>query len=86
MAALEKFLDNGNGIAICRAYTSAGWFHDVAIRAEYLLFPRGKTKFVRPDGSIGKAPGAGVVLLGMGEKARVAMHRSGLGWFVDNRS
>ena len=27
-------------------------------RAELLLFPRGKTKFVRPDGSIGKAPGA----------------------------
>lgn len=81
---LEKFLSNGNGIAICRAYTSAGWFHEVAIRSECFLFPRGKTQFVRPDGSIGKSPGAGVVLLGMGKKAEKQLRESGLGWFVRN--
>lgn len=63
---LRRFLQHANGIAIVRAYTSAGWFHDLAIQAETIVFPRGKTKFVRPDGSIGKAPGHGVVLLGMG--------------------
>ena len=37
---LERFLDHGDGIAIVRAYTSAGWFHDFAVRAETMLFPR----------------------------------------------
>lgn len=76
---LRKFLENGNGIAIVRAYTSAAWFHDWAVKADCMLFPRGKTKFVRPDGSIGKAPGHGVVLLGMGQRAVSALERSSLG-------
>lgn len=79
---LEKFLIHGDGIAIVRAYTSAGWFHQYATRAHAMLFPNGKTKFIRPDGSIGKSPGHGVVLLGMGERAIAAMKRSGLGLFV----
>jgi hypothetical protein len=78
---LEKFLDHANGIAVVRAYTSSGWFHQhVVPRAELLLFPRGKTKFIRPDGSIGKAPGHGVVLIGMGEVACTALRKSGLGF------
>jgi hypothetical protein len=78
---LVKFLDHGNGICIVRAYTSAGWFHQhVVPRAELLCFPRGKTKFIRPDGSIGKAPGHGVVLIGMGAVACDALRRSGLGF------
>jgi len=80
---LIKFLDHGNGIAIVRAYTSSGWFHRYVLpRAQLLLFPRGKTKFVRPwpDNSIGTAPGHGVVLIGMGEVACAALLRSGLGF------
>lgn len=79
---LRKFLDHGNGIAIVRAYTSSSWFHEWAIRAETMLFPRGKTKFIKPDGSIGKAPGHGVVLLGMGGVSNAALEASGLGLFV----
>ena len=80
---LAKFLDHANGIAIVRAYTSSAWFHDyIKPRAETLLFPRGKTKFIRPDGSIGKSPGHGVVLIGMGETCNRALERSGLGLFV----
>lgn len=52
---------------------------------KYMLFPNGKTKFVRPDNSIGKSPGSGVVLLGMGKDMGRAMKMSGIGWFVDNR-
>lgn len=38
---------------------------------------------VRPtDGCVGKAPGHGVVLLGMGEIANAALERCGLGLFV----
>ena len=77
---LVKFLDHGNGIAIVRAYTSSDWFHEhVVPRAELLCLPRGKTKFHRPDGTIGTAPGHGVVLIGMGEVACTALRRSGLG-------
>ena len=83
---LEKFLAHGNGIAVVRAYTSSSWWHDYAVRAEAMLFPRGKTKFIRPDGSVGRAPGHGIVLLGMGAVANAALARSGLGWFVPNNS
>ena len=76
---LQKFLSHGSGIAVVRAYTSSAWFHEYATKAHVMLFPRGKTKFIRPDGSIGKAPGHGVVLLGMGDKATAALERSGLG-------
>lgn len=80
---LVKFLDHGNGVVVVRAYTSSAWFHDhVAPRAELLLFPRGKTKFVRPDGSIGGSPGHGVVLIGMGPIATQALIKSGLGLWV----
>jgi hypothetical protein len=47
-----------------------------------MLFPRGKTKFIRPDGSIGQSPGHGVVLLGMGNVAGGALHECGLGFCV----
>jgi hypothetical protein len=79
---LRKFFDHGNGIALVAARTSAGWFHEWAVRADTMLFPRGKTKFVRPDGSVGKSPGTGVVLLGKGLEANLALARCGLGFFV----
>lgn len=79
---LRKFLDHGNGVAIVRAYTSSAWFHEWAVRAQAMLFPKGKTKFIRPDGSVGVAPGHGVVLLGMGGTATLALANSGLGFFV----
>lgn len=79
---LRRFLDHGNGVAVVRAYTSADRFHAWAIRADTMLFPKGKTKFIRPDGSVGGSPGHGIVLLGMGEGANAALRRSGLGLFV----
>ena len=47
--------------------------------APLFCFPNGKTKFIRPNGSVGKEPGTGVVLLGMGDVACAALRRSGLG-------
>ncbi len=83
---LKKFFAHGNGILICRAYTSADWFHDhVVPHAQTLLFPRGKTKFIRPDGSIGTAPGHGIVLVGMGAPANNALLRSELGLCIPLR-
>lgn len=77
---LRKFIVHGDGIGIVRAYTSSAWFQEWVPRAHAALFPRGKTKFVRPDGTIGKAPGHGVVLLAMGQVCVTALRNSGLGW------
>jgi hypothetical protein len=84
---LRRFFEHADGIASVAARTSADWFHEVVVpNAQTLLFPKGKTKFVRPeDGSIGKEPGTGVVLIGMGEAANAALERSGLGFFVHLR-
>ena len=80
---LKKFFDHGNGIAIVRAYTSSAWFHDYATQADAMFFPKGKTKFIRPDGSIGKAPGHGVVLLAAGDRAVETLSRAkAFGLFV----
>ncbi len=79
---LRKFLAHGDGIAIVRAYTSSAWFQQWAVKAQTMCFPRGKTKFIRPDGSVGRAPGHGIVLLGMGAVANKALKQSGLGFFV----
>lgn len=77
---VEKFYKHGNGIAIARAYTSSAWFQDWVPLFDAALFPRGKTKFIRPDGSPGKAPSHGIVLLAAGEVAEAALRCSGLGW------
>jgi DNA N-6-adenine-methyltransferase (Dam) len=78
---LRKFFAHSDGIALCAARTSADWFHDVVVpNVQVLCFPNGKTKFYRPDGSIGKEPGTGIVLIGMGRVANDALLRSGLGF------
>jgi hypothetical protein len=76
---LEKFIQHDQGVLVCRAYTSAAWWHDFIPRADGILFPRGKTKFQRPDGSIGGSPGHGITLVGMGATACRALRDSGLG-------
>ena len=76
---LKKFLVHGNGIAIVRAYTSSAWFHEYAAKADRVLFPRGKTKFIKPSGEIGKSPGHGVAILSIGSVCNEALEKSGLG-------
>lgn len=83
---LERFLHHGRGVAIVRAYTSSSWWHDLMPRADGILFPRGKTKFIRPDGSVGRSPGHGIVLVGMGDVACQALIRSKLGMFWNVRA
>lgn len=80
---LRKLLAHGNGIGLVAARTSADWFHECAPRFDAMLFPLGKTKFIRPDGSRGEQPGTGIVLLGIGPRAVAALRRSGLGICVD---
>jgi hypothetical protein len=79
---LERFFDHGCGIALVSARTSAAWFHDHAPQADALLFPKGKTKFLRPDGTLGPSPWSGVVLMACGEASRQALKQSGLGLYL----
>jgi DNA N-6-adenine-methyltransferase (Dam) len=83
---MRRFFAHANGIMIVRAYTSSGWWHSEMHKAETILFPQGKTKFIRSDGSVGRAPGHGVVLVGMGRVACKALLASGLGMIWDRRS
>jgi hypothetical protein len=84
---LRKFFAHGNGIALVAAYTSCDWFHNLVVpHAQTLVFPRGKTKFLRAsDGSLGKEPSTGSVLIGMGSVANAALRRCELGLFVHIR-
>jgi hypothetical protein len=81
---LHKFFEHGSGIALVTSLTSSDWFHGVLVPgviavSGLLCFPKGKTKFLRPDGSIGKEPGNGIVLIGIGGEANTALLRSQLG-------
>lgn len=80
---LEKFIYHNHGIGLCRAYTSAKWFQDLMPKMDCLLFPRGKTKFVKPNGEVGKSPGSGIVLFSLGEKGNMALRNSHLGMFFE---
>jgi DNA N-6-adenine-methyltransferase (Dam) len=83
---MRKFFAHANGVMIVRSYTSSGWWHAEMWKAEMILFPRGKTRFVRADGTIGMQPGHGIVLVGAGKVACRALLASGLGMVWDRRS
>lgn len=96
---LLRFLDHADGIAVVRSYTSSDWWHEHMHRAEVLLWPKGKTQFLPDEATLARlqaaaaakgkvwrnAPGHGVVLIGMGEKACAALARSKLGMVWDRR-
>ena len=73
---LDRFFAHGNGIALTPDRTSAPWWQDAAQRADAILLTRGKIKFERPDGSIGKSPGSGVTLWAAGPRAVSALSRA----------
>lgn len=74
---LDKFFAHGNGIALTPDRTSAPWWQDAARRSDMMLFTRGKVKFIRPDGTVGGSPGAGVTLWAAGARAKQALLRAG---------
>lgn len=79
---MDKFFSHGNGIALTPDRTSAPWWQDAAQCADAILLTRGKIKFERADGSIGKSPGSGVTLWASGGLAMNALftaQKAGLG-------
>lgn len=69
---LNKFLWHGNGIALTPDRTSAPWFREAWPVADVVLFTK-KIRFIRPDGTEGKAPSCGTALWGAGTKARIIL-------------
>jgi hypothetical protein len=81
---LRKFFTEADGgIFVCVARTSCDWFHQfVYPNADLLLFPNGKTRFIKPDGTPGPAPTNGIALIAKGKVACEALRQSGLGCCV----
>jgi hypothetical protein len=79
---LEKFFQHRDGIALAPDRTSAPWFQKYAPMASALLFVSPKIKFERPDGSLGRSPGCGTVLMSAGSRGRAALFRAGRLGFV----
>lgn len=76
---LRRFFEHGDGICLVAARTSSAWFHEFAPKADRWLFPKGKTKFIRPDGTQGPSPWSGVILMSCGVEASNALLWSRLG-------
>lgn len=85
---LNKFINHGNGIALTPDRTSAPWWQYTARNTDAVLFVDGKIKFIRKDGTLGKQPGNGTTLFGIGEKAIQALkiaEVNGLGKFYKSQ-
>jgi DNA N-6-adenine-methyltransferase (Dam) len=84
---LRKFFTEADGgIFIGVARTSCDWWHELVLPcSELICFPDGKTRFYRPEGSLGPEPTNGIGLIAKGEVCCDALRRSGLGFclFVD---
>lgn len=79
---LAKFFEHDHGIALTPDRTSAPWFQKYARQAKALLFLP-KVRFIRPDGSEGKSPGCGTVLMAAGSRAnRALINAASLGLYA----
>jgi DNA N-6-adenine-methyltransferase (Dam) len=78
---MNKFFAHGNGIALTPDRTSAPWFQEAWPRAHAILFTR-KIRFLRLDGTEGKAPSNGTALWAAGEAATEILRQSSLGIFT----
>ncbi len=74
---LDKFFAHRSGIALTPDRTSTDWWQDAAIKADAVLFMRGKVKFERQCGAIGKSPSNGTTLFASGLRAVDALRRAG---------
>src|SRR5262249_35844070 len=79
---LHKFFAEADaGIFVYIARTSSDWWHQLFLPcSELILFPTGKTRFIKPDGNPGPSPTNGIALIGKGEIACEALRHSGLGF------
>lgn len=71
---LQRMHEHRQGIALVFSRTDSRWFHDYAVKADAILYLKGRVRFVNADGDPGKSsPGCGSVLIGWGEVAVSAL-------------
>lgn len=77
---IRKFAEHGDGIALVFARTDVKWFQDNVDKFDAICFVSGRIRFYK--GSVderGGTPGAGSMLIAIGEKSVEALKNSGLG-------
>lgn len=77
---MEKFTAHGDGIALVFSRTDVKWFQEHAEQFDVVCFVAGRIRFYQ--GGIDKqggTPGAGSMLIAIGDKSRRALLGSGLG-------
>lgn len=81
---LQKMAEHNRGIALLFSKVGTKWFHDIVLShasAIKLLYER--IQFLRPDGSAGKQPRNGSVLVAYGkEDAKILAHNTLKGKFL----
>lgn len=80
---LEKFVQQGNGVALVPDRTSAPWWQQFARVMDLALFVDGKIKFIGEDGEPGGSPAQGTTLWSMGPAGARALRnaeKAGLGF------
>jgi hypothetical protein len=83
-AWLERMHNHRNGLSLLFARTDCAWFHDFVVKADAILFLKGRVKFV--DGlcvSNGSGAGSGSMLIAWGdENVEVLNNIKDLGCFI----
>ena len=73
---LDKFIDHKEGIALVFARTDTAWFHELVIKADALLFTRGRIAFLKSGISSGNSSASGSMLVACGDKSVKALKQS----------
>ena len=82
---LERFFVS-SGVGLTPDRTSAPWFQYALSRCDGFLLIKGKVKFLRPDGTVGKSPSTGTTLWASGQRGAMALktaQKNGLGVFCE---
>ena len=79
---LEKFIKHRDGIALVFARTDTLWFHNLALKADALIFTKGRLAFINPERNDTTTSASGSLFIACGEKSVNALEKSDLGWFI----
>ncbi len=73
---LEKMHKHRNGVALVFSRTDCRWFHNFIVRADAILFLKGRVKFIDGMGVTGNSgAGSGSMLVAWGEDTVEALRR-----------
>lgn len=74
----ERFVEHGNGLLLLNARPETRWFQSLVARCDAVFIPRGRIRFIRPDGS---KPGVNIVgqaIFAIGPQNVSSLYESGI--------